>query len=183
MLRNDGKIGFNTPSGKVEFYSAQLKEMGQDPLPLHKESCESPVATPDIARNYPLILIGGSRHIASCNSAGHNIPWLRELLPYPIIEIHPDTARDLGIKEGDWVWIETPRGHGRVKQKAHLTLGLHPKVVHAQCLWWYPEEPDREKRWYEPNINSIMSWDPPYDPVCGSTLLKGGLCRVYKAEG
>jgi len=27
-----------------------------------------------------------------------------------------------------------------------------------------------------------MSWDPPYDPVCGSTLLKGGLCKVYLAE-
>ncbi|MBN2060836.1 MAG: molybdopterin-dependent oxidoreductase [Deltaproteobacteria bacterium] len=182
LLRTDGRTGFNTPSGKVEFYSQQLKEMGQDPLPLHNESCESPVSTPDLYRDYPLILIGGSRHIASCNSAGHNIPWLRELLPYPCIEIHPDTAKGLGIAEGDWVWIETPRGKGRVKQKARITLGIGPLVVHAQCLWWYPEEKDREKRWYEPNINSIMSWDPPYDPVCGSTLLKGGLCKVYKAE-
>lgn len=180
MLRNDGKTGFNTPSGKVELYSSQLKEIGQDPLPLHKESCESPVSTPEIASDFPLILIGGSRHIASCNSAGHNIPLLRELLPDPIIEIHPQTAGELGIHEGDWVWIETPRGQGRVRQKAHLTLGLHTKVVHAQSLWWYPEEPDKEKRWYESNINSVMSWDPPYDPVCGSTLLKGGLCRVFK---
>lgn len=182
VLRKDGKPGFNTPSGKVELYSARLKDLGQDPLPYHKESYESPVTTPKIARDYPLVLIGGSRHIASCNSAGRNVPWLRELLPYPVIEIHPDTAKELGIEENDWVWIETPRGSGRVKQRAHLTLGIHPKVVHAQSLWWYPEEPDREKRWYEPNINAVMSWDAPYDPVCGSTLLKGGLCMVYKAD-
>lgn len=182
VVRKDGKPGFDTPSGKVEFYSARLKEMGQDPLPHHKESYESPVTTPRIARDYPLILIGGSRHIASCNSAGRNIPWLRELLPHPTIEIHPDTAGELGIEENDWVWIETPRGSGRVKQRAHLTPGIHPSVVHAQSLWWYPEEPDREKRWYEPNINTVMSWDAPYDPICGATLLKGGLCTVYKAD-
>jgi anaerobic selenocysteine-containing dehydrogenase len=182
VLRHDGKPGFDTPSGKVEFYSARLKQLGQDPLPVHKEPHESIVATPRIARDYPLILLGGSRHIASFDSAGHNIPWLRELLPCPVIEIHPDTAGQLDIKENDWVWIETPRGRGRVKQRAHLTLGIHPKVVHAQSLWWYPEEADREKRWYEPNINTIMSWEPPYDPVCGSTLLKGGLCKVYKAD-
>ena len=182
MLREDEKPGFNTPSGKVELYCTRLKEIGQDPLPYHKEPTESHISTPKIAKDYPLIIIAGSRHIASCNSAGRNIPWLREILPHPTIEIHPDTAKELGIEEDDWVWIETPRGRGRVKQKAHLTLGIHPKVVHAQSLWWYPEEADREKRWYEPNINTIMSWDAPYDPVCGSTLLKGGLCMVYKAD-
>ena len=181
VLREDGKPGFNTPSGKVELHSARLKEIGEDPLPCHIEPAESYISTPEIAGDYPLIIIAGSRHIASFNSAGHNIPWLRELLPYPTIEIHPDTAKELGIGEGDWVWIETPRGRGRVKQIAHLTLGIHSQVVHAQSLWWYPEEADREKRCYEPNINTIMSWDAPYDPVCGSTLLKGGLCRVYKA--
>jgi anaerobic selenocysteine-containing dehydrogenase len=181
-LRKDGKPGFNTPSGKVELYSEHLKEIGQDPLPSHKESYESLVNTPEIAKDYPLILIGGSRHIASFNTAGHNLPWLRELLPHPVIEIHRDTAKELGIEENDWVWIETPRGSGRVKQKAHLTFGIHHKVVHAQSLWWYPEESDREKRWYQPNINTVMSWDAPYDPICGATLLKGGLCTIYKAD-
>ena len=28
-----------------------------------------------------------------------------------IVEIHPDTAHPLGIKNGDWVWIETLRGN------------------------------------------------------------------------
>jgi anaerobic selenocysteine-containing dehydrogenase len=181
-LRAGEKPGFNTPSGKVELYSKRLKEIGQDPLPGFTEPYESIVATPRLTRDYPFILIGGSRHIASFDSAGHNIPWLRELLPYPVVEIHPETAQKLDIKDGDWVWIETPRGKGRVKQKACLTCGIHPKVIHAQHMWWYPEETEREKSWFEPNINTVMSWDPPYDPVCGSTFLKGGLCTIYKAE-
>jgi len=182
ILRKDGKQGFDTPSGKVEFYSARLKELGQDPLPCFRENHESIVASSELAGDYPYILIGGSRHIASFDTAGHNVPYLRKLLPHPTVDINPKTAEKLGIKDGDWVWIETPRGNGRVKQKAKVTAGIHPRVIHASHLWWYPEEADKEKSWFEPNINSIMSWDPPYDPVCGSTLLKGGLCTVYPAE-
>jgi anaerobic selenocysteine-containing dehydrogenase len=180
-LRADGAPGFDTPSGKVELYSKRLKEMGQDPLPGYNEPHESIIASPRLAMDYPFILISGSRHIASFDSAGHNIPWLRELLPDPLVEIHPETARKLNIEDGDWVWIETPRGKGRVKQKACLTCGIHPRVIHAQHMWWYPEETEKERSWFEPNINTVMSWGPPYDPVCGSTFLKGGLCALYKA--
>ena len=182
-LREDGKPGFNTPSGKVELYCARLKEVyGQDPLPYYKEPTQSPISTPELAKDYPFILITGTRHITSYNSNNHNIPLLRELLPDPIVEIHPDTAKALGIEEGDWVWIETPRGKGRVKHKAHLTFGLHSRVTNTLANWWYPEEeePDREKRWYEVNPGMLIYIDPPYDPAIGSTLLRGMLCRVYK---
>ena len=27
------------------------------------------------------------------------------------VEIHPDTAKDLGIEDGEWVAIENDRGH------------------------------------------------------------------------
>ncbi|MEM2142308.1 MAG: molybdopterin-dependent oxidoreductase, partial [Candidatus Thorarchaeota archaeon] len=50
---------FNTPSGKVELYSRTLLEMGYDPLPFHEEPAESPVSTPDLYRDYPLIMISG----------------------------------------------------------------------------------------------------------------------------
>jgi anaerobic selenocysteine-containing dehydrogenase len=50
---------FLTPSGKVELYSQKLKEMGYDPVPFHEEPAESPLATPDIYKEYPLIMITG----------------------------------------------------------------------------------------------------------------------------
>jgi len=50
---------FLTPSGKVELYSKTLANLGYDPLPYHQEPAESPVSTPEIFRNYPLIMISG----------------------------------------------------------------------------------------------------------------------------
>lgn len=50
---------FGTPSGKVELYSQALAEDGFDPLPFHEEPQESPMSSPDIYRDYPLIMISG----------------------------------------------------------------------------------------------------------------------------
>ncbi|MDF1538598.1 MAG: molybdopterin-dependent oxidoreductase [Candidatus Thorarchaeota archaeon] len=50
---------FLTASGKVELYSEQLKKMGHDPLPFHEEPLESPTSTPEVFKEYPLIMISG----------------------------------------------------------------------------------------------------------------------------
>ncbi len=65
------------------------------------------------------------------------MPWLREIRPDPIVEIHPDTAQQHGIEEGDWVYITSPRG--RVKERAKLNAGIDPRVIVAEHGWWYPE--------------------------------------------
>ena len=177
------ETGFNTPSGKVELYSSILEKFGYDPLPSYTENPETPVSAPELAKEYPLILITGHRHIAYFHSANRQIPWLRELCPYPYLEIHPETAEKLGIKDGDWVWIETPRSKDkRVKQVAKLTEAVHPRVVAAPSHWWYPERKEPDHGCWESNINVVTSNDPPYDPISGSTPLRCGLCKVYKVE-
>jgi len=174
--------GFNTPSGKVELYSSMMKRFGYDPLPYYQESPETPISAPELAQDYPLILITGGRHIVYFHGANKQIPWLREIVPYPTLQIHPDTAAELGIKDGDWVWIEAPKGRGRVKMKAELTEAVHPKVVHAPSHWWYPEIKGPEHGCWDSNINAILLNDPPYDPICGATPLRGNLCKVYKVR-
>ncbi|MGB9628378.1 MAG: molybdopterin-containing oxidoreductase family protein, partial [Thermodesulfobacteriota bacterium] len=124
------KKGFSTPTGKVELYSTRMKEWGYDPLPQFREPPESPISRPDLLRDYPYILITGMRPTAFFHSEHRQIPWLRELLPEPLVEIHPETAEREGIKDGDWVVIESPRG--RCVQKARLTLGIDPRVIGAQ---------------------------------------------------
>ena len=42
--------GFNTPTGKVEFYSTIMEKLGYDPLPYFKEPNESPYSTPQLYR-------------------------------------------------------------------------------------------------------------------------------------
>ncbi len=177
------KKGFSTPTGKVELYSTRMKEWGYDPLPQFREPPESPISRPDLLRDYPYILITGMRPTAFFHSEHRQIPWLRELLPEPLVEIHPETAEREGIKDGDWVVIESPRG--RCVQKARLTLGIDPRVIGAQHAWWFPERASPEHGWRESNINLLTENDPKTcDPAMGATNLRVLLCKIYlKKDG
>lgn len=173
-----------TETGKVELYSAKLEKYGFDPLPYYEEPPESPVSTPELAKEYPFILVSGGRRVVYFHGYGRQIPWLRELAPYPEIEINPEAADQLGIKEGDWVWVETPQAKGeRVKLRAKLTLGVHPKVVGADSHWWFPErKEDPHRACFESNINVVVTKDPPYDKILGTPLIRGALCKIQKVE-
>jgi len=177
------KKGFSTPTRKVELYSTRMKEWGYDPLPRFQEPPESPVSRPDLVKDYPYILITGMRPTAFFHSEHRQIPWLRELLPEPLVEIHPETARREGIEQGDWVTIESPRG--KCYQRAKLTLGIDPRVVGAQHAWWFPEKEGPEHGWKVSNINLLTDNDPDTcDPAMGATNLRVLLCRISKkSEG
>lgn len=177
--------GFGTPTGKVEFYSTILEKLGYDPLPKFEEPPESPISSPELAKEYPLILITGGRFLPYFHSEFRNIQTFRKAYPYPQVEIHPETAKNYGIEEGDWVWIETPRG--RIVQRCRLVDEIDPKVVHAQHGWWYPELPPEEP-WLHgvwiSNVNVLTEKDPDkgIDKALGSWPLRTMLCRIYKAR-
>jgi len=178
------KEGFKTPSGKVELYSSILEDFGYDPLPHYLENPETPVSAPEISEKYPFILITGSRHVVYYHGANKQIPWLRKIAPYPTLQIHPQSAAELGIRHGDWVWIEAPDNRGRVKMKAELTKAVHKQVVHAPSHWWYPEVKDTEHGCWESNINATTDDDPDKcDPISGGWPLKGQTlrCKITKA--
>ncbi|MFX1274461.1 MAG: molybdopterin-dependent oxidoreductase [Promethearchaeota archaeon] len=169
--------GFSTPTGKVELYSTILENWGFDPLPKYTEIPESPISRPDLAKKYPYILNSGLRTPTFFHSENRMIPWLREIRPDPIVEIHPDTANKHNIKEGDWVWIESPRG--RAKQRAKLNTGIDPRVVVAEHGWWYPELKSVDHGWDLSNINILTdNSHESMDPVMGATNLRVLLCNI-----
>ena len=176
--------GFATPSGRIELYSNVLKELGYDPLPFYEEPPESPIRTPEVAKDYPLILTTGGRFRPQFHSENRQLGMgMREQHPDPLMDIHPDTAGSLGIAEGDWVYIETRRGV--IKQRARVTKGIHPKVVNVQSHWWFPEQPAREP-WlhglWQSNANVLTMDDPDScDPLTGGWPTRALLCKVYKA--
>ncbi len=170
--------GFPTPSGKFEFYCQRLKDSGADPLPYWKEDRETPVSQPELAGEYPLVLTTGRRSMPYFISNGRQIKSLRRLHPFPRVSIHPDTAARFGIREGDWVWIESPRG--RITQKAMLVPELDPRVVNCEMGWWYPEAPAPGYGWDESNVNVLTIGEPPCDPFSGAYPLRGLLCRISK---
>jgi thiosulfate reductase/polysulfide reductase chain A len=177
--------GFATPSGKFELYSNILKNLGYDPLPFYEEPPESPLRTPQLFKDYPLILITGGRWLPQYHSEFRQVGMgTREQHPYPLTEIHPQTAECLGIRDGDWIYIETLRGV--IKQKAKLTTGIDPRVVNVQHGWWYPEQPAQEP-WlhglWESNVNVLTIDDPDMcDRLGGGSAYRALLCKVYKVQ-
>ena len=173
--------GFATLTGKVELYSTILDQLGYDPLPRYEEPPETPVSQPELAKKYPFILITGSRFRPMHHSEHRQIRSLRRLYPYPTVEINPDTARRLGIGEGDWVVIETLRG--KIKQKAKLTSKIHRRVIEAQHGWWFPEEIAEDPvlyRVFESNVNVLTTDDEEYcDSPTGAVTFGPLLCKVY----
>ncbi len=174
--------GFSTPTGKFELYSTLLEKWGYDPLPKYREPPESPVSTPELFESYPYILITGRRVPGFFHTENRQIPWLRELHPDPVVEIHPETARREGIKEGDWVVIESPRG--AVRQRAKFFAGMDPGIVSAEHGWWFPEKKDPGHGWHESNINMLTSNAyEDCDPAMGATHVRTLLCRIRPEDG
>lgn len=170
--------GFSTPTRKFEIYSTVLEGMGYDPLPRYREPPESPYSTPELYCEFPYILITGRRLPGFFHTENRQVPWLRELHPDPVVEIHPETAAGEGIEEGDWVIIESPRG--KVRQKARFFEGMDPRIVSAEHGWWFPENKDPGHGWDESNINILT--DNAYetcDPAMGATSVRTLLCRIY----
>lgn len=180
LLRADGTPGFNTATGKMELKISLFELWGLDPLPYYEEPPESPVSTPELFKDYPLVLTTGRRSWEFFHSEHRQLKTMREFHPDPLLEIHPDTAAKLGINEGDWVWIENMRG--RCTQKATMNVTIDPGVVSAEHGWWFPEQEAAEPSLFgvfNSNINNLT-------PMCqnGPTgygaPMKCQICKVYK---
>jgi len=182
MLRDDGKPGFPTDSGKVEIYSSSFSKRGLAPLPVFSYPPESFEITPELSKEFPLILIAGARGLNTpyFHSQYHILPRLRKIQPYPNVLINPETIQSLKIKDGDWIWVETRKGRAKFKSKA--TEGIHPKVVAVPHAWWYPELPGPNYGVLESNVNLLLDPFGVTDPASGTPELRGLLCRVYKVE-
>jgi len=159
--------GFPTPSGKVEIFSERLRKMGYDPLPTYHEPAESPVSQPEVAKEYPFIYTTGARIKEFTHSQHRNIPRLRKMHPDPLMDINPEDAKKLGIKEGDTVRVESPRGHAQFR--AHVTDDILPQVIHMEAGWGGAA-----------NVNFLTD-DENLDPISGYPPFRSGLCRVQKA--
>jgi anaerobic selenocysteine-containing dehydrogenase len=184
VKREYEETGFPTPSGKAELYSSALEKLGYDPLPFYEEPPESPVRTPEVAREYPLILTTGGRFMPMYHSEFRQQGiGSRERHPDPLLDIHPETARELGIGDGDWAFVETRRG--KIRQKARYNPGILPDVVNAEASWWFPETAA-----YEPKLSgvwqsnaSVLTLDEPEacDELSGGWCNRALLCKVYRA--
>ena len=180
LLRPDGQPGFNTPTGRIELWSTQYANAGLDPLPYFEEPEPGPGSTPELLDEYPLVLTTGARNWGMFHSEHRNIPRLRALRPDPIVEVHPQTAEELGLRDGDWVWVENQRG--RAKRRVQVTpVLLDPRFCSTDHAWWLPEEdPEDLFGVRELAINNLVPW------ACGKSGFgsnyKCMLVKLYKVK-
>jgi anaerobic selenocysteine-containing dehydrogenase len=118
------------------------------------------------------------------HSEGRQVKRQRQLAPEPCLEMNLDTAAKMGIENGDWVQLETPRwGDSRhVTFKVRLVPDMHPDVVAGPHAWWFPERPAPEHGCFDSNINALLTTDPPYDPIVGVPQCRALLCRIRKVQ-
>jgi anaerobic selenocysteine-containing dehydrogenase len=125
--------GFPTPSGKCEFYSQRLADLGLDPLPGYVPPNEGPVSNPALAARYPLAMISPpARNFL--NSTFVNVQSLRNTEGEPTLEIHPDDAAARGIADGNTVRVFNDRGE--LLLRAVVTERARRGVVVALSIWW-----------------------------------------------
>jgi len=153
IMKGDGKGWLFAPSGLVD-----------GPLPAHYEPYESPVANlvyPKRSSNpatkvfavagNPYAPVGSSEYpcvLSTYRLTEHHLsgsmsrwlPWLAALQPELFVEISPEHAGEIGVKNVDVVSVTTPRG--TIHAKALVTRRVRPfviggKTVHHVGMPWH----------------------------------------------
>jgi len=174
--------GFPTPTRKIEIYSTRFAKAGYAPLPEMKETEDnSRGSRSQTSDEYPLMLTS-FRLVQFCDQQHRNIPRLRRQAREPLLEINPETATALRIRDQEWLKLETATG--AIRLKAKLNSSLHPKVVATQYGWWQACDelglPGYDA--FGPqgsNVNLLISNDAT-DPISGAVPHRSQPCRVKK---
>jgi thiosulfate reductase / polysulfide reductase chain A len=175
-------LGFGTPSGKVELSSSIFKELDLEPLPLYREPSWSPQGDPDLAAEFPLVMITGSRFMPMYHSEQRQIEKARQKMPDPLVAIHPKTAADLGLSQNQWCLVSSPKG--QIRLWVHITEAIHPSMADVHHGWWFPERDPKLPELFgvfESNANLLCPDDPELcSPEIGSWPHSALLCRIEK---
>ncbi len=145
-------VVFKTPSRKFEFYSSLFAEKFADIAAKDQRKNENAInlnfkaegedvfmphfEEPKFAgdeKEYPLHLYI-HQPLTLSHAYGANQPWFQESMGFYVnmnwdswAEISPGTAAELGISDGDVIWVES--AHGKVKVRAKVYPGAMPGVV------------------------------------------------------
>ena len=113
-------------------------------------------------------------------SSYYHVTSLRNMRPFPVVEMNPETAVKLGLTDGDWVMIETKQGACRQKLSFNQEVDL--RVIIATFCSWIPEKSQDSCGLGTGNLNMVTPSGPDYDPATGAVTLRGVPCKVYRAE-
>lgn len=179
-MRRDGEPGFGTSTGRYNFFSPELESVGLPPIGHYEEPPESPIATPELFEEYPLVLVTGARRWGLFHSEHRQVPSMRHMHPEPLVDMNSKTAERYGLKDGDWTWIENK--YGKCKMKVCTDEVIREDTISADHAWWFPERDPEDGLYgaFECNVNQLLPMVPGKIGI-GSGY-KTQLCKIYKVE-
>jgi formate dehydrogenase major subunit len=142
----------------------------------------------EVSKHFPLILTSG--RLVEYEGGGDETRsnrWLAELQQEAFVEINPADANDRGIRDGEFVWVQSPTG-AQLKVKAQVTervgKGTTFMPFHFAGWWqgkdmlqWYPEGAAPIVRGEA--VNTATTYG--YDSVTMMQETKTTLCQVAKS--
>lgn len=180
-----GNTGAVDGSGHMEpATDVYPKSNRYNPLPYYIEPLESPVeGDPGYDAAYPYVLTQGRLPIFHHGTL-RNAPWCRELWPCAETWINPETAAEIGVEDGDWLWLESRRG--KTQGRCRVTKSVAPKVIYQE-RFWNPElldSSDPNRSWQVMNVNVLTQNCDDYDfnDVYGTYVLRGVQINITKAD-
>lgn len=180
LLRPDGGVGFNTPSGRIELIPTTFDAWGIPKYPVYTPVSCSKEAAPELFEEYPFYFINGARSYEFFHTEHRWAKTMREFHPEPLCMISPETADEYDLKDGDWIWIEN--WDGRCKQMVKIFPGMDKRFISAEHGWWKPEEEPSEPHLYgcfDYNVNNLTH---AYESGPGNigAPIKCLLAKIYK---
>ncbi len=116
-------------------------------------------------------------------SAAANMPTLQEISGMTVgemwnswLEMNPETAKNLGMRDKDTVWVESP--FGKLKTKMRTVPGLRPDVVNL------PHNQGHKAigRWAKDRgVNGLEIINPASEPATGLASMTNTRVKVYRA--
>lgn len=182
-LRKDGQPGFDTVTGLIELDSVIMNAWGTDSLPKHEPSPFSEEVNPELAKKYPIILTTGGRKYTQFHSEWHQVKSMRDIDPWPVLTVHPETAEQYGLHDGDWA--EVFNDHGKARLNVRISPTIKPGTVHSTHGWWFPEQDGEEPNLFgafKSNINTLLPNDTIGRLNKGAPY-KSNMCQIRRVKG
>jgi formate dehydrogenase major subunit len=142
----------------------------------------------DFSKDFPIILTSG--RLVEYEGGGDETrsnPWLAELQQEMFVEVNPRDANNLGVRDGEMVWLEGPEG-GKVKVKAMVTervgVGVAFMPFHFGGVFQGKDLRSKYPAGADPYVlgesaNTAMTYG--YDSVTQMQETKASLCRIMPA--
>ncbi|MGW7305437.1 molybdopterin-containing oxidoreductase family protein [Streptomyces sp. NPDC054835] len=132
-----------------------------------------------VHRDYPLMGMTGRPSVVHFASVTHWTPTGARLNGIRLLQIHPDTARRLGIEDRDEVVVESPRG--RVTATALHWEGIREDTVFLPNTFGPAQKSAEELGGDSYEAANTLVDDRYYDNLSGQQAYKCFACRVSKA--